>query len=102
MRINISITPHSTYLEIIVAIAAPSTPNAGKPNLPKISTQLKVQLTATAIKPATIGATVSPVSRSVLEKIWVTQKGKALQSIILRYCLAKLRVSSIFPELSLS
>ena len=38
-------------------MAAPSEPRRGKPSLPKISSQLKTKLTATAISPAVIGRT---------------------------------------------
>ena len=55
----------STNLDMTVAMAAPSTPSLGKPILPKMSSQLKVKLTATAAMPARMGTMVSPVSRRV-------------------------------------
>ena len=55
----------STYREITVAMAAPSTPMAGAPRWPKISTQLPNRLVRMAQIPANIGARVSPASRSV-------------------------------------
>ena len=54
--------PISTNLLITVAIAAPTTPNLGKPNNPKINNVLKIKLTKIAITPHNIGINVCFIS----------------------------------------
>ncbi len=56
----------STKREMTVAMAAPFTPQAGKPRLPKISSQLPSRLVKTAAMPAFMGSMLSPVSRMVV------------------------------------
>ena len=74
----------SATLEATVAIAAPLTPSAGKPNKPKIKIAFSIRFTKSETSVAPTATLTFSIERRVIIKIKFTAKGKKQNAETLR------------------